>query len=164
MERNYRTLGENIKKKADEKGITIKELAEKAGVTTVSMFRYIEGRRVPREPLIYEIARILDCTVEDLWGIEKPEQIEECGNDTNVRKSSLTDIYIRDKETGTIRRVGDDQHDQLVISGDGHLHYFNLHNGDGCTTGDRGEGYGYEFVPNTDENGFNFDPRERKEF
>lgn len=164
MERDYKALGENIKKKAEEKGTTIKELAEKVGVTTVSLFRYIDGRRVPRAPLIYQIARELDCTVNDLFGIEKSEQIETNGDNIRVRKSKLTDIYVRDKETGNIRRVGDDRHDQLTIGGDGRLHYLNLHNGDGCTTGEHGEGYGYEFVPNTDDNGFNFDPREGKEF
>lgn len=73
---------------------------------------------------------------------------------------SLISIYVRDKQSERIHRVGDDQHDQLVIGGDGHLHYLNLHNGDGCTTGERGEGYGYEFVPNVDDNGYNCDPRE----
>lgn len=78
--------------------------------------------------------------------------------------SSLIDIYVRDKWDGEIHRVGDDQHDQLTIGTDGQLHYFNLHNGDGCSTGDtRRDGYGYEFVPNTDEYGFNCDPRQGQE-
>lgn len=75
--------------------------------------------------------------------------------------SGLIDIYVRDKQSGRIHRVGDDQHDQLTIGEDGHLHYFNLHNGDGCSTGDtRRDGCGYEFVPNVDDYGFNYDPRE----
>lgn len=75
--------------------------------------------------------------------------------------SSLTDIYVRDKWSGEIHRVGDDQHDQLTIWNDGQLHYYNLHNGDGCSTGDtRRDGCGYEFVPNVDDYGFNYDPRE----
>ena len=74
---------------------------------------------------------------------------------------SMTDIYVRDKFSGRIHRVGDDQHDQLVIGGDGHLHYLNLQNEDGCSTGDtRRDGCGYEFVPNVDVYGFNYDPRE----
>ena len=76
---------------------------------------------------------------------------------------SMTDIYVRDKFSGKIHRVGDDPHDQLTIGADGQLHYFNMHNGDGCQTGWDGEGNGYEFVPNTDEYGFNFDPREAQE-
>lgn len=69
---------------------------------------------------------------------------------------SLTDLYIRDKQTGKIRRIGDNQHDQLTINDKGQLCYYNLQNGDGCRTGD--DGGGYAFMPNQDENGFNADP------
>ena len=71
---------------------------------------------------------------------------------------SLTDIYIRDKENGMVRRVGDNQHDMLTINENGQLAYLNLQNGDGCRTGDPYGGY--EFVPNEDEYGYNIDPRE----
>ena len=71
---------------------------------------------------------------------------------------SLIDLYIKDKHTGEIRRVGEDGHDMLVIDNTGQLRYSNLQNGDGCRTGtDSG---GYEFVPNVDEEGYNIDPRE----
>lgn len=77
--------------------------------------------------------------------------------------SSLTDIYVRDKWSGEIHRVGDDQHDQLTIWNDGHLHYYNLQNGEGCSTGDTPRDQsGYEFVPNVDEYGYNCDPREKE--
>lgn len=70
---------------------------------------------------------------------------------------SLTDIYIRDKENGMVRRVGDNQHDMLTINEDGQLAYLNLQNGDGCRAG---EPYGgYEFVPNEDVYGYNIDLR-----
>lgn len=74
---------------------------------------------------------------------------------------SLIDIYIRDKQTGLIHRVGDDQHDHLTINDKGELSYMNLQNGDGCRTGH--DGGGYEFVPNQDEYGYNCDPREGAE-
>ena len=73
----------------------------------------------------------------------------------------LTDLYIRDKWSGEIRRVGDDPHDQLTIDRRGRLHYYNLQNGDGCALGC--EFGGYEFVPNEDNHGFNADPRQRAE-
>lgn len=72
--------------------------------------------------------------------------------------STLIDLYVRDKHSGRIHRIGDDMHDMLTISDDGQLHYQNLQNGDGCHTGsDMG---GYEFVPNQDDHGYNADPRE----
>ena len=71
---------------------------------------------------------------------------------------SLIDIYVRDKETNKIHRIGDDQHDMLTITEANELFYHNLQNGDGCRTGD--DCGGYEFVPNEDEYGYNADPRE----
>lgn len=44
-----------------------------------------------------------------------------------------TDIYVRDKYTGDIHRVGDDPHDSLYVDDEGTLHYYNLQNGDGCS-------------------------------
>lgn len=71
---------------------------------------------------------------------------------------SNTDIYVRDKQSGRIHRIGDDRHDNLCINNQGELEYMNLQNGDGCRIGhDMG---GYEFVPNQDCCGYNYDPRE----
>lgn len=71
---------------------------------------------------------------------------------------SNIDLYVRDKYSGTIHRIGDDPHDHLTINEQGQLCYFNLQNGDGCRTGC--DGGGYEFVPNQDDHGYNCDPRE----
>lgn len=75
------------------------------------------------------------------------------------RSGSLIDLYIND--SGTIKRIGDNQHDQLTIDEDGKLRYYNLQNGDGCVLGEKREHDGcfYEFVANTDEYGYNCDPR-----
>ena len=73
---------------------------------------------------------------------------------------SLIDLYIND--SGTIRRIGDNCHDQLTIDEDGRLQYYNLQNGDGCTLGAKREHDEcfYEFVSNVDEYGYNCDPRQ----
>ncbi len=47
-------------------------------------------------------------------------------------------LYVRDKETGSVHRVGDDPHDCLYVM-NGVVCYHNLQNGDGT-------GGGYEFV------------------
>lgn len=77
----------------------------------------------------------------------------------------LTDIYIRDKVSGEIRKVGDNRHDMLTITDDDQLCYYNLQNGDGCRTGRNSynSDSGYEFVPNEDAYGYNMDPRESPE-
>ena len=80
---------------------------------------------------------------------------------SEIRTSGgLTDLYIKDKQTGKIRRVGDDQHDMLTVY-NGKLHYFHLQCGDGCVLDDTNMG-GFEFVENVDDHGYNCDPRERE--
>lgn len=71
-------------------------------------------------------------------------------------KMSMIDIYIRDKQSGLMHRVGDDIHDMLTINAEGQLCYRNLQNGDGCRTGETGGGY--EFVSNEDDHGYNCVP------
>ena len=45
-------------------------------------------------------------------------------------------MYIKDLETGKVRRYGTNPHDSLVISDDGRtLSYYNLQNGDGSRCG-----------------------------
>lgn len=77
------------------------------------------------------------------------------------RQGQLTDLYIND--SGHIRRIGDNPHDQLTIDDEGRLHYYNLQNGDGCTLGEKREHDEcfYEFVVNEDDYGYNYDPREQ---
>jgi len=72
-----------------------------------------------------------------------------------------TDLYIRDKSSGRIHRIGDDRHDMIMVSSDGKLVYQNLQCGEGAILGDREHEnlFGFEFVPNEDDHGFNCDPR-----
>ena len=50
----------------------------------------------------------------------------------------LKDLYIMDKPSGEIHKIGTDIHDGLWVDGNGIVHYHNLQNGDGC------DGSGYE--------------------
>lgn len=60
----------------------------------------------------------------------------------------MTDFYVRDKETGRIHRVGDDEHDSVWVDHDGTLHYYNLKDGDGCdAVSILDDESGYEFCP-----------------
>ena len=94
----------------------------------------------------------------------------------------MIDLWIRDKYSGTVHKIGDDVHDCLSVDEHGTIHYDNLQNGDGCigymsvnkTTlsdiyPDKDWGrrkdefqYGYEFVPNQNEYGYPYDPTEDK--
>lgn len=98
--------------------------------------------------------------------------------DDTFKKARQIDLWIRDKYSGHIHKVGDDPHDCLMVDEEGTVKYYNLQNSDGCTgyksineetLADRfpdkdwnkrsGEfTSGYEFVPNIDEEGFPYDP------
>ena len=52
------TLGGRISELLDKNGMTQRELADAVGVTEVSMSRYIKGDRVPKGPIIANIAQL----------------------------------------------------------------------------------------------------------
>lgn len=61
---------------------------------------------------------------------------------------SLIDLYVRDKHSGRIHKIGEDQHDGLWVDQSGSVHYHNLQNGDGCSVNSHtDEAAGYEFMP-----------------
>lgn len=51
-----------------EKGLTQRELADRVGITEVSMSRYINGARVPSGPIVVNIAKALGISVDYLVG------------------------------------------------------------------------------------------------
>lgn len=64
----------------------------------------------------------------------------------------LTDIYVKDRISGLIHKVGSDKHDSMWVDENGTVHYFNLKSGDGCTGFESAHDKeaGYEFVPSED--------------
>jgi len=69
---------------------------------------------------------------------------------------SFLDIFVRDKYSGRIHRVGDNTHDMHWVDQAGTIHYYNMQNGDGCIgyqsineekDSDGNYAFGYEFVP-----------------
>ena len=71
------------------------------------------------------------------------------------RKTSLTDLYIKDRHSGLIHKIGTNRHDSLSVTDKGTVTYENLQNGDGCIgyaskLADK-DTFGYEFV--TSESG-----------
>ncbi|WP_026525090.1 helix-turn-helix domain-containing protein [Butyrivibrio sp. MB2005] len=60
------TMGERIREMLEQKNITQKDLAKKAGITEAAMSHYIKGDRVPRSTVLTKIAIALDTTPEFL--------------------------------------------------------------------------------------------------
>ena len=70
MEKANTTLGTRISDLLDQQGLSQRELADKVGITQVSMSRYISGARTPKAPDLANIAKVLHTTSEALLGIE----------------------------------------------------------------------------------------------
>ena len=61
---------------------------------------------------------------------------------------SLTDLYVKDRHTGLVHKVGTNKHDSLWVDSYGTVCYQNLQNGDGCGSASKiDEEAGYEFIP-----------------
>ena len=68
------TIGEKIGLLLEEKGMKSKTLAERIGVTQVSLSRYRNGTRIPRGAMLTKIARELGTTAEYLKGTELQDE------------------------------------------------------------------------------------------
>lgn len=64
-------IGERIARLLIEQGKTQRELAEQIGTTNASISRYIKGDRVPKGPILANIAKALHTTTDYLLGNEK---------------------------------------------------------------------------------------------
>lgn len=71
IEMNNNNLGNKINDLLKQSGLTQRELADKVGVTEVSMSRYISGDRTPKGPVIANIANALHTTSDYLLGTEE---------------------------------------------------------------------------------------------
>lgn len=66
----YKNLGNNIKKARKDKNLTQKELANRLGLSVVTIQNYENGRREPGLAVIYDIALKLDMTIAELLGYD----------------------------------------------------------------------------------------------
>ncbi len=62
------SIGENIKKMRMEKNITQSHLAECVGVTQSMLCQIERGTKIVTMPLGKQIANVLNCSIEDLYG------------------------------------------------------------------------------------------------
>ncbi len=69
-------IGDNIKFFRKQKGLTQKQLAEKIGSTDSAVTRYESNAREPNIETITKIAEALECTVNDLLGLNLTDNKE----------------------------------------------------------------------------------------
>jgi transcriptional regulator with XRE-family HTH domain len=70
-------LGTRISDLLKQNGLTQKELADKVGITYVSMSRYISGDRIPKGPVIARLATALHVDAGYLLGISNEDTDSE---------------------------------------------------------------------------------------
>jgi hypothetical protein len=68
--------------------------------------------------------RLYERFLAELYAI-RDEQAKEASRNT------LCDLYVIDKTTNRIHRIGEDKHDSLVVYPDGCMRYYNLQDGEG---------------------------------
>lgn len=60
-------LGANLRKIIPISGVTQKDLAEKLGITTTMLSRYVHGMSIPSAAKLHIIAKALGCTMDELF-------------------------------------------------------------------------------------------------
>ena len=81
-----------------EKGLTQRELANRVGVTEVSMSRYVNGARVPKGPIVVNIAKALGVSVDYLVGTSSVKKRQ-----TNAdRIRNMSDEELAELITGSL--------------------------------------------------------------
>lgn len=70
-------MSERLLKLIQQRGITQKELAIKAGVTEAALSHYIKGDRCPRSVVLARLAEALDTTSDYLIGGEFGEEVDD---------------------------------------------------------------------------------------
>ena len=73
---NENNLGGRIADLLKQSGLTQRELADKVGITEVSLSRYISGNRTPKGPVIANIANALHTTSDYLLGTEEKNDFD----------------------------------------------------------------------------------------
>ena len=70
------TIGERIKHLLAYRGMTQKQLAERAGITEAAVSRYIKGERTPRAVTVAAMAKALDVSPSELL-CESPHDTDD---------------------------------------------------------------------------------------
>ncbi len=67
------SFAEKVREKRKEAKMTQKELAEKVGISRPYLVQIEKEIRTPTIPVGYQIARVLDCTLDELAGENKKQ-------------------------------------------------------------------------------------------
>ena len=86
-------------------GLKQRDLAEKVGVSDVSMSRYCNGHRMPRGHILVKIACALMTTPEYLTGVEGMEHPDLAYAQTRLNIRTYADRWTRELKTELINEI-----------------------------------------------------------
>ena len=87
----------SIKEILEAKGMSQRELADKVGITEVTLSRYINGNRVPKAPVAMCIARALGVDIEEIVEcapVELTVEVAPPNAEEMVMKSEANALYV----------------------------------------------------------------------
>ena len=79
-------IAENIARRRKELGLTQRELAEKLNISDKTLSRWETDKQVPDALMIPEIAKALDISIGELYGVEENGQ---CGASNSYTKNGI---------------------------------------------------------------------------
>lgn len=62
------TLGENIRKKREEMGLSLRGLSKKVGISPVAIGRYEKDLISPSVYVVWDLADFFGCSIDELCG------------------------------------------------------------------------------------------------
>lgn len=71
------TFGKRLKRKIADSGMTSREISKVAGISEVSISRYIHGTRTPNSKILKELSKALGTTVDSLLMTNDEEDFQE---------------------------------------------------------------------------------------
>jgi len=87
----------SIREILEAKGMSQRELADKVGITEVTLSRYINGNRVPKAPTAMCIARALGVDVEEIFEcapVEFAVEVAPPNAEEMIMKSEADAVYV----------------------------------------------------------------------
>lgn len=76
-EQERRRFGIALKEIMDRKGITQDELADRIGTSQTMISRYVSGYCIPGGITLLKIAKVLNCSMDDLFCVDYNKYLEE---------------------------------------------------------------------------------------
>ena len=92
-------LGDKILELCKQRGLKQRDLANKIGITEVSVSRYIRGTRVPNANIIKKMAEVLEVSAGEILGEKDKteEESEKFNNAYNTIKEIKDKLTVEEK-------------------------------------------------------------------